>query len=319
MRKILILGCNSFLGINFLNSIIKESNWDNSYTVSLFGKSLSPFITSLPNYSGKLKYIQGDFTNADDLVKALAGQDIVYHFISETFPHTSWNDVKLEVDKNLSPTINFLEEAIAAGVKKVVYISSGGTVYGTQKGRLNELTSTAPFSPYGIFKLCIENLLRYHQTKNHLNYDVYRISNVYGPYQNINKGLGFINTCLSNIKNSKETIVFGDGSNVRDYIYSEDVANLLKLSLFKSVNDSGIYHISTNKGLSISDLLAIFQKKFNYTNVKFEEARKSDNKYVVLDNTKILNWFAGYKFKNIEDGIENTYHFIMNPENYNKR
>jgi UDP-glucose 4-epimerase len=248
--------------------------------------------------------------------KALQGQDIVYHFISETFPHTSWDNVQLEVEKNLVPTMSFLETAVVCGIKKVVYISSGGTVYGSKKGRLNEETYTAPFSPYGIFKLCIENLLRYQLIKNKLNYDVYRISNVYGPYQNVNKGLGFINTCLSNIKNNTETTIYGDGSNVRDYVYSEDVANLLKLSLIKDFADSDLYHISSNEGLSINELVAIVQNKYKYSKIRFEEARQSDNKYVVLDNTKILKWFPDYKFKNIEKGIENTYFFITNNKSF---
>ena len=101
MKYLLESGNDPALGINFLNAILNDYNWDKQYAVSLFGKSLSPFIKSLPNYSEQLTFIQGDYTHKQDVQKALQGQDIVYHFISETFPHTSWDNVQLEVEKNV--------------------------------------------------------------------------------------------------------------------------------------------------------------------------------------------------------------------------
>jgi dolichol-phosphate mannosyltransferase len=128
-----------------------------------------------------LAFISGDFYNREDLSSALQGQDIVYHFISVCTPIESWNDPFIEIDINLRPSIQFFELAIRKGVRKIVFPSLGGTVYGPQKELVNEGSVLSPISPHGITKLTTEHFLQYFRKHAGIQADIYRIGNPYGP------------------------------------------------------------------------------------------------------------------------------------------
>lgn len=158
----------------------------------------------------------------------------------------------------------------------------------------------------------MENFLNYYRSKTNLQYDVYRVSNVYGEGQNIGKGLGIINTFLEKIIKENRVEVFGDGESTRNYIYVKDVAELLCHSV-KSLDQSDIYNLSSNNTLSINQLIQIMKKKVNENfEVLYKESRQSDNSYIDLINTKLLNKFNDFKFTDIEDGIAKTYQSLKN-------
>src|SRR5215203_5242749 len=179
MLKILILGSTGFIGKHLVEELSARENVE----VTVFGRS--PF----NDFNGRIRAIQKDFEDTNALREALERQDIVYHLISQTIPSTSWDDTLFEIEKNLMPTLRFIEIAAACKVKKICFPSSGGTVYGLQEKVLTEETPTAPFSPHGIIKRTIESFLQYALYKYQINYDIYRISNVYGEGQNVGEGL----------------------------------------------------------------------------------------------------------------------------------
>ncbi len=196
-------------------------------------------------------------------------------------------------------------------MKKVVFLSSAGTIYGLNPSRLNEDTMVNPFSPHGIFKLTIEKFLNYYHLHYNLNFDIYRIANAYGPFQDVKKGLGFINTSLTNIITNNEAVVYGDGSIVRDYVYVKDIAKLLTLSLVKPLTRSDLYIVSSGKDYSLNEILEKIKSVVPIPfKVKHIENRASDNKIVSLDNKKILEAFPKFKFEPLENGIQKTYNFI---------
>ena len=194
-------------------------------------------------------------------------------------------------------------------------MSSGGTVYGKQQGRLDENSKTLPFSPYGITKLSIERFLEYLRIKNNLQYDIFRISNAYGPYLDKNN-FGVINTWIRKIVKGEHITIFGDESVSKDYIYIEDVVNSLSLSLHSSTNNSQIYNLSSGITYSLNEILRILQKQVKGKKIKIirSEPSKSDNPYVNLDNTKIksnrsLNGLGS--FTSIQSGINKTYEYYL--------
>ena len=106
-------------------------------------------------------------------------------------------------------------------------------------------------------------------------------------------------------------MVYGDGENVRDYIYAKDVANLLTLSTFKELADSDIYNVSSNHPVSLNALIALIREvtKIDFE-VEYLPCRASDNKKVILDNSKIMQFFNNYSLTNLQDGIRNTYNYL---------
>jgi UDP-glucose 4-epimerase len=309
MLKVLILGSGSFIGSHLVRLLSKDD-----ISISVFGRNeyLLPDV--------KVNFFQGDFDNGDCLKKALQDQDVVYHFISTTIPSNSWDKPIIEIEKNLIPTLKLIELASECGVKKICFASSGGTVYGLREKVLTEDDLTEPFSPYGIIKRTIESFLQYARAKSGLNYDIYRISNVYGEGQQIHKGLGFINTALENIVLKQPITIYGNGEIVRDFIYVEDVAKLLTLSLNKGFSDSDIYNISSNNPVSLNDLIGIMKNALGLDfEVVYLPARVSDNKKVVLDNSKIMRNFIDLNLTSLERGIEKTFRYLEKRINYVKK
>lgn len=302
MLKVLVLGCSSFIGKHLVTTLTKQSDVE----LSVFARK------PVFEFDQKINCIQGNFEDAATLKKALAGQDLVYHLVSQTIPSTTWNKPLLEIEKNLVPSLKFIELAAESSVKKICFASSGGTVYGLQQKILSEASRTEPFSPHGIIKRTIESFLEYARLKHQLNYDIYRISNVYGEGQNVGKGLGFINTALENIINQRPVEIYGDGENVRDYIYVQDVVKMLLLSRSKDLNNSDIYNVSSGDSISLNDLTALIREVTEADfEVKYVPSRLSDNSKVFLDNSKIMQFFNGTRLTSLQEGIKNTYRFLQ--------
>jgi UDP-glucose 4-epimerase len=295
--NVAVIGSNGFIGRHLTERLSKES----SVSLFLFGRSEhSSFKTDFP-------YKQIDFSNTEKLRADFSDIDIVYHLASETIPATSWDAPMLEIEKNLIPFINFLEVISKLKVSKIAFVSSAGTIYGTTSGKVPEDSDKKPFSPYGITKLAMENFLSYYKIKYNLQYDIYRVSNVYGEGQNTGKGLGVINTFLEKIIRDKEVKIFGDGQATRNYIYVKDVAELLTLTL-RTSDKSNAFNISSHSTHSINQLIGMMKEIVEeHFEVIYEKGRQSDNSYIDLDNAKILKQFNDFHFTNIKEGVKKTY------------
>jgi UDP-glucose 4-epimerase len=193
----------------------------------------------------------------------------------------------------------------------VVFLSSAGTIYGPSLEKINETSNKKPFSPYGITKLSMEYFLNYFETKYGIKHDIYRISNVYGEGQDTSKGLGLINTFLEKITTDQKITVFGDGENIRNYIYIKDVVELLSLSLNLNLSTSQIYNLSSNDTLKINEVIAILKNAIEEPfEINYIPNRQSDNSFIDLDNSLIKLAKKDFIFTNIEDGIKKTYKHI---------
>ena len=289
--KILIIGGGGFLGYN-LAKIMSSLDHD----VSIIDKA-----TKKSNLS--VNYIQADIFDNNKLIKALKNIDIIYYLACTSNPIISWENPLKGIQENVTPTINVFIKAVESGVKKIVFPSSGGTVYGKQKYLINEKNPPQPFSPYAIEKIAIEYYLNYFKEKNSIAYDVYRIANMYGKNQPIKKGLGVIGIWMNSILNDKTINLYGDKETKRDYVYVEDVAYLMTHSL-KDITSSDTYNIGTGNGKSIINLLNIFKKVINRSfKVNIIPRRFSDNQSAVLNSKKLLKYFPDFKYQKVEDKI----------------
>lgn len=301
IKKIAIIGANGFIGSNLARKL-QECN-DNAIT--LFGRSaMAMHNTSLP-------YKKIDLSNTSQIQEDFRDTDFIYFLASETIPATSWNNPTLEITNNLLPFIIFLEAIATLNIKKIIFISSAGTIYGPTHLQVSEDSVKNPFSPYGITKLTMEYYLNYFSIRSNLHYDIYRVSNVYGEGQNVSKGLGIINTFIEKIIKEHKIQIFGNGENIRNYIYVQDLVTLMAHSVTADTEICNIFNASSNDTLSINELVKIINKvvPLNF-DVEYTADRKSDNTAIYLNNDKLLANNPGFRFTSIDDGIAKTYRHI---------
>jgi UDP-glucose 4-epimerase len=299
--NVAIVGSNGFVGGYLTKKLLQISD----INISLFGKN------KLSVFGDELPYCKIDLSDVEQVRNNFVGKDIIYYLASETIPASTWDDPKIEVEKNLLPFLNFIDVIAQLGAKKVIFTSSAGTVYGPSADKLNENAVKNPFSPHGIVKLTMEYFLNYFRLKYGLNSDIYRISNIYGPGQNTKKGLGIINTFLEKIVSENQIKIFGTGETIRNYIYIEDLTELLSRSLFSPSGQSEVYNVASFDTLTINELVKVIRtivaENFD---VIYTETRQSDNPFISLDNTKILKNNPGFQFTDLKNGVLQTYKHI---------
>jgi UDP-glucose 4-epimerase len=155
------------------------------------------------------------------------GQD-VYHLVSDSNPSSSNWDVEVDIRDVVLPTTALIKAAVTAGVRKIVYVSSGGTVYGVPRSvPLNETAATDPISGYGVGKLSVEKYLAVFGQLHGLNYQIARVANPFGPRQRPNRGQGVVATLMYQALTGAPFQIWGDGSVARDFVAVDDVAAAL--------------------------------------------------------------------------------------------
>ncbi len=303
-----------FGGAGFIGSHIAEDLLKNGLRVTVFDK-LNASKKNVEHILNEIDFVEGDFNNEVDISKALKGKDFVVHLVSSTVPATSNLNTFYDVESNLISSMHLFEKCVEYKIKRLIFISSGGTVYGNPvKLPINEKHPTDPTSSYGIIKLTIEKYLYLYKILKGLNYKILRFANPFGERQNPFLTQGLIAHLLYKIKNGESLEIWGDGKVIRDYFYIKDGAR----SIFKAMNDNSsnsIYNISSGKGLSINQILDRFRKvlKLNF-DVKYMPGRKFDVKSNVLDNklaAKFLKWEPEYSFN---EGLKNTWRFYLDNE-----
>lgn len=300
-----IIGSNGFIGSHLVNKLI---DIDDKINLSLFGRSE---YSKLDVQNPKVNYFKIDLKHKESYLNHIQNLDLIYYLASDTIPSNSWNNPMIEFSDNIIPFIEFLEAIKNTRIKKIIYTSSAGTVYGPSLKNLSEKSFTAPFSPYGIGKLAMEHFLEYYRVNYNINYDIFRISNVYGPNQDTSKGLGLINTVIENLIENKETTIFGNGKTLRNYIYIKDVVEVLLNSMSFPLFESNILNVASNNNYSINQIIKIVENVTNHKlSIKYLNQRSSDNPNIQISNKKLLNKIPSLNTTSIEEGINHTFQYI---------
>ena len=240
-------------------------------------------------------------------LEALKGIDVLYYLASATIPASSWEHPERELDLNLRPFINTMHAAVDAGVRKLIFVSSGVTVYGTTTEPVNETAALMPISPYGIFKCSMEYYLNYLNERFNLPTVVFRVSNVYGPGQNIRKGLGIINTFIERALQHLPVSLFGSGEAARDFIYIDDVAHILYKTADKT-QQYNVYNLASGHTYALKEVLHLITKTTGLTfNIEYKPRRASDTLRMAFNTARLTEALPELKTTAIERGILNTY------------
>ncbi len=304
--------CIIYGGAGFIGSHIAENLLENKMAVTVFDK-LNASKKNVKHILDKIRFLEGDFNNEIDIKDSLKDIDYVIHLVSSTLPADSNLNPNYDVETNLLSSLNLFEECSRQKIKKIIFISSGGTVYGNPlKLPIREDHLTDPTCSYGITKLAIEKYLALYKILRGTDYNILRFSNPFGERQNPRSGQGLIANLLYKIKNKQTIEIWGDGKIVRDYFYIKDGAKAIYLAINNKTNIS-IFNIGAGKGYSINQILEKFREvlKLDFE-VKYTEARKFDVLKNVLDTSrakKILKWKPETNF---DEAIKKTWSYIIN-------
>lgn len=256
-------------------------------------------------------YVTGDLSDCALLTEALVGMDAVLHLASSTVPYTSNLDPVRDITDNLIGSVRLLEVMRVVGVRSIVYLSSGGTVYGIPRtDPMSEDHLLQPVSSYGIVKSAIEKYLHMNHYLYGLRYCVLRASNPYGPRQGHAGLQGVIGTYLWNAVHGEPIEIWGDGSVVRDFIHVSDLANLGARALSSDV--SGTFNAGYGQGVSIAGVVkAVQQAVGRELKVVFKPGRAFDVPKVVLDIARARAAFDWTPHTELEAGIAETWAWVQ--------
>jgi UDP-glucose 4-epimerase len=304
-NKCIIYGGGGFIGSHLCDELLNKE-----YSVTIFDK-LNFSRVNLAHNLNSIKIIEGDFNNEVDIQNSLKNIDIVFHLVSSTLPANSNENPVYDIETNLISSLKLLEECVHQKIKKVIFISSGGTVYGVP-GELpiKENHPLNPICSYGIVKKAIEDYLFMFNKIYGLEYYVFRLSNPYGERQNPFVAQGVIPVFLNRIIKNQEIEIWGNGKVTRDYIYIKDAVELLVKSLgYESKNK--VFNLSSSKGHSLKELLKIMVSiTGSKPEVIYKEGREIDVPESILDNSLARETFNWKPVTDINTGISNTYDYL---------
>ena len=252
-------------------------------------------------------WLTGDLMSNHDVGAAVDGVDAVIHLVSTTLPKSSNDDPIYDVQSNLVATLQMLNLMVAKGVKKIVFISSGGTVYGNPCYLpIDEKHPTEPLVSYGITKLAIEKYLLMYQRLHGIKAVILRVSNPFGDRQRIETAQGAVAAFLSKALRSMPIEIWGDGSVQRDYLYIGDVADAFARAVAYDGPHS-VFNISSGKGTSLNEVIRLIERVTGVSVEKsYQPGRAFDVPVSVLDNA-LASCELGWSPKvSLEDGITRT-------------
>ncbi len=217
MRVLVIGGCG-FIGSHIVDKLLSSG-----HSVRVFDRNPEKFRRQLKN----VEYFFGDIKDRMAVIESLADVEVVMHLVSTTFPGTANLDPVADVRDNLLATLNLLDSMVQSGVSRLVYLSSGGTVYGIpDQIPTPESHPLRPINSYGIVKAAIENYIGLFQREKAISPIIIRPSNPFGPRQGHTGVQGVVTTFLNRILRKETIEIWGDGTVVRDYLYVDDLARL---------------------------------------------------------------------------------------------
>jgi UDP-glucose 4-epimerase len=303
MSRCLVIGANGFIGSHLVDALINSGN-----TVRAFGRFKQ---APLFNLNDSIEIVKGDFLNEDDLRGALDGIEYVFHFVSTTTPITAENDPLIDIETNIRMSVRLFQLCVEAQVKRVIFASTGGAIYGESIDRpWRESDLPQPVSPYAIGKLTIEHYLRYFRIKVGLDSVVLRISNPYGERQQLHRKQGVIPIFLENIVSNRPLTVLGDGTMIRDYIYVKD-AVAMAAGMFDKPKNFDVYNIGSGQGTSVLDLVkAVDQVTGKNPEIIYNDAPATYINKVVLDTKRFTDEFHIVPQTALLEGLVPTYAYI---------
>jgi UDP-glucose 4-epimerase len=305
--RILVLGGSGFLGSHIVDKFLAEK-----HEVCVYDLYPERFRRSPKG----IKFYTGDFGNVGALDELIStGFDAVIHCVSTTTPKSSNESPEFDIQSNVIGTLYLLDICVKHKVGKLVFLSSGGTVYGDigDLDVVDESHAVKPMCSYGVSKLTIEHYLEVYKHLRGLDYVALRLANPYGERQSPLRALGALTVFLHRTLKRQNIEIWGDGAVTRDFIYVGDVANAVYLATVNHV--SGVFNVGTGVGLSIRDILGHISTVIGIDpSVTWLPGRSFDVPRIVLDASKIRNATNWNHVTSLKDGVGITADWLRSAE-----
>ncbi len=302
-HNILILGGNGFLGRNLIKGLINDG-----LKVSVY--DINPPVVFYP----EVMYYQGNLKDIDAIISIINARriNVIVHMVSTIIPGSSIDQYINNCMIVQLATISIMDYCATNNIR-MVYFSSGGTVYGIKGGTISENEPVAPISYYGLSKVQIEELIHFYHRRYNLDFLIIRPSNPYGPGQNLYGKQGLIAVVLGHMLKGEPISIYGDGSVIRDYIYIDDFVFYVKEMIKMDIKNETI-NIGSGVGTSINQIIKIVEE-ISGIELKIENApsRKDDVPKMILDTTRLHN-FVKHEDCTIREGIIKFYQIVMKIE-----
>jgi UDP-glucose 4-epimerase len=293
--KVLVTGGLGFIGTNLLKSLLE---------LGADIVVLDPFSQPSSFLESHVKYKNVSIEETAKIIDilSLGNFECLVHLVSAVPPAQSSKFISKEISDYVLSSINFFELAIKYGIKRIIFSSSAGALYTSSKILATEEDKVNPKTFYGLNKLYIEQSLQILSHLYAIEYCNFRISNVYGPGQIFKNNQGVIANFCCNVKARHPIEVWGDGNNVKDYIYISDLTDLISKAVFS--NKSGTYNAGSGFSASLNDLVKLIGLAcFEDPVVNYISSKKDDNLNFSIDSSLAMQTFDWLPKTQISDGI----------------
>lgn len=294
--KVIVFGGGGFIGSAVIDALLKEG-----HSIRVFERPRVPAYRDFTT-TEQVQWMTGDFSSNHDVKAAIEGMDAVMHLVHTTLPKSSNDDPIYDVQTNVVATLQLLDAMVACKVKKIIFISSGGTVYGAPLYTpIDEQHPTNPVVSYGITKLAIEKYLQMYEKLHGIRAITLRVANPYGERQRIETAQGAVGVFVHRALNNIPIEIWGDGNVTRDYIHVNDVASAFVRTLTYQGVDN-IFNISSGVGVTLNELIQEIEKVLGRAVVvKYFPGRPFDVPVNFLKNEKaekLLKWIPSVNLHN---------------------
>jgi len=272
-----VLGGSGFLGQRLCRSLV-----DVGFRVRSVSRSGCPKGQPEPWWSD-VEWIAAPI-GTEPSTRALRHADFVFHLASATLPSTSNANILYDLESNVVATVRILEAAASMRIQRMVFVSSGGTVYGiARQNPIPESHPTHPICSYGIHKLTIEKYLQLFRSMNNFDSIILRVSNMYGEGQDCDRPLGAVAHFTNRAVNGIPIEIWGDGKTTRDYIHVDDVVNAIS-SAVSYTGAERLFNIGSGRGVSLNQLVEMLRRRLSEpATVNYQPGRSFDVLENVLD------------------------------------
>lgn len=294
-KRAVILGAGGFIGINLAHALAAEG-----CDVICFNRD------QCLHGPQKSKSITGEFANMPSDLLAVLDDVTVYHLVSSCRPSQITETAADELVADVATTLRYLEHTRTRNIRWV-FVSSGGTVYGPNVPcPTTEDACTNPICSYGLVKLTLEKYFGLYKKLYGTDFVVARVSNPYGPWQAPLRGQGVIATLIYKALTGHSVEIWGDGENVRDYLFIDDAVRGL-IELAKYGKSGSIYNLSSGEGTTINELIKVLGHALGiHPNTNYVSARVTDVRRSILDSTRLQTLTGWHPETRLEDGFKKT-------------
>lgn len=296
---ILLLGGTGFIGKNIIDYLIKQESFSN-YKLVVLSRNLQV------RENEGVEYVAGDYSDKSLLIDLFVKWRFtrVFHCATSTTPLSSADNISQDINGNLMATIGLLDVMKVYGCKNILYLSSGGAVYGEKQMKtISENELCYPVSSYGVVKLTIENYLRLYQKQFGIDYLILRVSNPFGKFHSSDKQ-GVINIAIRKSLRGEDVEVWGDGTQSKDYILVDDlVAIIFQLVKLNVINKT--INVGSGKSYQLNRILDTIKIYLPTLKVNYIESKLTDVKDFCLD-ISLLKSLIDFEFVPFEEAIKQT-------------